>query len=175
MPRQIGKWGLLLMLLASIQLLGANGLADTQSRPWEDKIDGIIASLSKNIDSFEDLQRRMADLSRSNEKYSEQKNIWLSSTLTLAAIAAVCEYQRDLLTLFADLRATNRTSFYDVRLKSLRLSVEQIAVMREQMQINHSLIAHRKDELALVPKENRLIDSSMDLLRQAIKQIQSNH
>jgi hypothetical protein len=46
--------------------------------------------------------------------------------------------------------------------------------MYEQMQINHSLIVHRNDELALVPEENRLINSSMDLLRQAIKQIQSN-
>ena len=89
--------------------------------------------------------------------------------MTLAAIAAVCEYQRDLLTLFADLRETNRIYFYDVRLKSLQLSVEQIAVMQEQMRINHSLIAHRSDDPALAAKENRLINSSMELLRQAIK------
>ena len=110
---QIGRWSLLLILLASIQLLGVTSLADTRSRSWDDKIDGIIVALSRNIDSFEDLQRRTAHLSRSNAKYSEQKNIWLSSTLTLAAIAAVCEYQRDLLTLFADLRETNRKHFHD--------------------------------------------------------------
>ena len=76
--------------------------------------------------------------------------------------------------LFTDLRETNRKHFYDVRLKSLQLSVEQISVMQEQMQINHSLLSHRSDERALIPKETKLIRSSMDLLRQAIIQIQSN-
>ena len=174
MPNRIGRWGLLIVLFASIQLPGSHSLADTESQPWENKIDGIIASLSKNIDAFEGLQTRMAELSRANENYSEQKNIWLSSTLTLAAIAAVCEYQRDLLTLFTDLRKENRKYFYDVRLKSLQLSVEQISVMHAQMQITHSLISHRNDELVLVQKENQLIRSSINLLQQAIKQIQSS-
>lgn len=174
MLNRIGRWGLLMLLFASIQPFGPHNPADAISQSRLNKIDAVVFSLSQNIDAFEDLQTRMADMSRANENYSEQKNIWLSSTLTLAAIASVCEYQRDLLTLFTDLKKTNRKYFYDVRLKSLQLSVQQIAVMQEQMQINHSLILHGNDELALIPKEDQLIRSSMELLRQAIEQIQSN-
>ncbi|KPJ79149.1 MAG: hypothetical protein AMJ54_00370 [Deltaproteobacteria bacterium SG8_13] len=174
MSRPNKSWTLMVVLSASLSLLLPGTLAGETRQPWEHKVDEIIASLSTNIDTFEYLQERLTDLSRSNENYSEQKNIWLSSALTLAAIASVCEYQRDLLTLFTDLRQANRKHFYGVRLKSLQLSVEQIAVMQEQMQINHSLISHSKEELALIPKENKVVLSSMVLLRQAIKEIESN-
>lgn len=174
MPQRIARWTISVMLSASLLLLAVNAAAQASRQPWQTRMDNIISSLSDNIDLFESLQTRLSELSRSNENYSEQKNFWLSSTLTLAAITSVCEYQRDLLTLYTDLRVKNRKPFYEVRLKSLQLSVEQISVMHEQMQITHSLISHRSDELALIPKENKVILSSMDLLRQAIEQIQSN-
>jgi hypothetical protein len=174
MLQWIARWIILVMLAASFQLWAFHSAAEASRQPWQTRMDHIISSLSDNIDMFESLQTKLADLSRSNENYSEQKNIWLSSALTLAAITSVCEYQRDLLTLYTDLRAKNRKPFYEVRLKSLQLSIEQILVMHEQMQINHSLISHRNEELALIPKENKVILSSMDLLRQAIEQIQSN-
>ena len=174
MPQWIRKWLMLVILVASVPLLNAHVLAEATRKPWPARMDQIVSSLSDRIDRFAYLQTMLAEMSRSNEKYSEQKNIWLSSTLTLAAIASVCEYQRDLIILFTELREKNRTYFYDVRIKSLQLSVEQINVMHQQMQINHSLISHRKEELALVPKENDVILSSMDLLRQAIREIESN-
>jgi hypothetical protein len=174
MPQWIRKWLMLVILAASVPLLNAHVLAEATRKPWLTRMDQIVSSLSDHIDRFAYLQTMLAELSRNNEKYSEQKNIWLSSTLTLAAIASVCEYQRDLIILFTELREKNRNYFYDVRIKSLQLSVEQINVMYQQMQINHSLISHRKEELALVPKENDVIFSSMDLLRQAIREIESN-
>lgn len=73
MLNRIGKWTIPVILVAAIQLSGPHSPADAKRHSWESKIDDILVSLSKNIDAFEELQTRMAELSRTNENYSEQK------------------------------------------------------------------------------------------------------
>ncbi len=70
----------------------------------QQQMDDITTALSRNINLFEGIRDRLAGLGQANANYDEQKNIWLSSFLTLSAISVICEYENDLLTLFMELK-----------------------------------------------------------------------
>jgi hypothetical protein len=133
------------------------------------QLEQVTAALSDTIDRFDHLQDELMNLGRANERYSEQKNIWLSSVLTVAAISAVCEYEADLTTLFMDLKEKNRRHYFDVRIKSLETSIQQVNIMIEQIGINHSLITHSPDEMPLVEREKRLVTGARDLLNRGLE------
>ncbi len=139
----------------------------------QQQMDEITAALSRNIDQLEDIKNRMMALGQANANYDEQKNLWLSSFLTLSAISAICEYENDLLTLFMELRDKNRKHFYAVRKLSLETSIQQISIMNRQIEINHSLITHEAQEQKLIDTEKKLILSSIDLLQKSLALIKS--
>ena len=129
------------------------------------ELEAVLADLSANLDAFGDLQLKMDASAKANENYNQQKNIFLSSVLAITTISAICEYERDLLTLFIDLRAKNRVKFYDVRIQSLENSVRQIENMYRQIQINYTIFPPNFFEAPLVRKERLTIQSSINLLK----------
>ncbi|UCF89971.1 MAG: hypothetical protein JSW39_16920 [Desulfobacterales bacterium] len=137
------------------------------------RLEAILADLSHDLDQFENLQNRMDDSARASENYDEQKNIFLSSVLAITTIAAICEYETDLMTLFIDLREENRQKFYEVRIESLETSVKQINNMHKQIQINYALSPPDFFETALVNQERRTILSSLELLNRSIELLKS--
>ena len=129
------------------------------------KLEAILADLSTNLDAFEDIQLKMDASAKANENYNEQKNIFLSSMLAITTISAICEFERDLLTLFIDLRAKNRVKFYDVRIQSLETSVRQVENMYRQIQINYTILPPHVFEAPLVRKERLTIQSAAERLK----------
>jgi hypothetical protein len=128
------------------------------------ELEVILTELSKNLEAFEDLQQKMDASAKTNENYNQQKNIFLSSMLAITTISAICEYERDLLTLFIDLRKKNRVKFYDVRIESLETSARQIENMYRQIQINYTIFPPNIFDAPLVRKERLTIQSSISLL-----------
>jgi len=129
------------------------------------KLEAILADLSTNLDAFDDIQLKMDASAKANENYNEQKNIFLSSMLAITTISAICEFERDLLTLFIDLRAKNRVKFYDVRIQSLETSVRQVENMYRQIQINYTILPPHVFEAPLVRKERLTIQSAAERLK----------
>ena len=129
------------------------------------KLEAILADLSTNLDAFDDIQLKMDASAKANENYNEQKNIFLSSMLAITTISAICEFERDLLTLFIVLRAKNRVKFYDVRIQSLETSVRQVENMYRQIQINYTILPPHVFEAPLVRKERLTIQSAAERLK----------
>ena len=129
------------------------------------ELEAILADLSTDLDAFDDIQLKMDASAKANENYNQQKNIFLSSTLAITTISAICGYERDLLTLFIDLRAKNRVKFYDIRIQSLETSIRQIENMHHQIQINYTIFPPHFFEAPLVRKERLTIQSAVDRLK----------
>jgi hypothetical protein len=134
-----------------------------------------LKDLSSNINQFENILSAMDASARANQNYTQQKNIFLSSQLAISTISAICEYERDLMTLFIDLRKKNRKKFYDVRIVSLEIAVRQIQTMYRQIQINYTILPPNFFEAPLVRKERLTIDSSVNLMNRMIKLLKSVH
>ena len=137
------------------------------------KADTILAALSDNIDRFENIQSDLEKMGIANENYNEQKNIWLSSVLSISTIKTICEYEHALLTLFFELREKNRRRYYDVRHRSLATSAQQINIMYEQIKINHIVITHDPSEKYIIEKEKYTIQTTLDLFKQGIDLVSS--
>jgi len=148
-----------IFLAASTALGKPVGFADI--RP---ELESILVELSTNLDAFDDLQLNMDKSAKANANYNQQKNIFLSSLLAITTISAVCQYERDLLTLFIDLRAKNRVKFYDVRIQSLETSIRQIENMYRQIQINYTIFPPNFFEAPVIRKERLTIQSCINLL-----------
>ncbi len=136
-------------------------------------LDSALARLSSNINVFEDILRKMDESAKSNQNYNEQKNIFLSSQLAITTIAAVLEYNRDLLILLSDLKPKNRKKFYGIRIESLETSIKQIKNMHQQIQINYSILPPDFFEEALVDTETKTILSSVVALEQCVELLKS--
>ena len=161
------KRNLVFTLLAALLLLPPGLRAETGSARFSDvrpELEVILADLSTNLDAFDDIKLKMEASAKANENYNQQKNIYLSSMLAIGTISAISEYERDLLTLFIDLRAKNRVKFYDVRIQSLENSVRQIENMYHQIQINYTIFAPNFFEAPLIRKERLTIQSCITLL-----------
>jgi len=137
------------------------------------QLENILMDLSSNINQFENILNTMDTSGKANQNYSQQKNIFLSSMLAISTISAICEYERDLMTLFIDLREKNRQKYYDVRIESLELAVKQINTMYKQIQINYSILPPNFFEAPLVRKERLAIQSTADLLNHMIELLKS--
>jgi len=137
------------------------------------KLENILEDLSSNSNQFENILRTMNTSGKANQSYTQQKNIFLSSVLAITTISAVCEYERDLMTLFIDLREKNRQKFYDVRIESLEIAVKQINTMYKQIQINYTILPQNYFEAPLVRKERLTIQSTIDLLNHMIELLKS--
>ena len=172
------KRNLIFILLAAVYFfppaLSAQGkpvgFSDIQS-----ELEVLLEDLSKNLEAFEDLQQKMDASAKTNENYNQQKNIFLSSMLAITTISAICEYERDLLTLFIDLREKNRVKFYDVRIESLEASARQIEIMYRQIQINYTIFPPNIFDAPLIRKERLTIQSSISLLNRCRQLLISAH
>lgn len=147
-----------------------SGFTEVQS-----ELEAILTNLSINLDAFEIIQQKMDGSAKANENYNQQKNIFLSSMLAINTISAICEYERDLLTLFIDLREKNRRKFYDVRIESLETSARQIENMYRQIQINYTIFPPHIFEAPLIRKERLTIQSSISLLNRCRRLLISVH
>ena len=136
-------------------------------------LEQVESKLSSNIKAFEDILVKMDESAKANQNYNEQKNIFLSSQFAITSIAAILEYNRDLLVLFGDLREKNRERFYEVRIESLQTSIDQIKNMHKQIQIDYTILPPDFYERRLVDREHRLILSSIELLEQSIALLES--
>ena len=158
----------LIGLLISLMVFGAQLLSAQTSSPDElyikSEIQTILSTLSDNSNRFEYLQKMFENTGKDDKNYDEFKNIWISTTLAINAIASVCEYENDLLTLFMDLKKKRRTHYFDVRIRSLETSIKQITIMSEQIQINNKLMPPDLAERQLYDNLKKNIDSSIDLL-----------
>lgn len=161
------KRNLIFIFLAAVYFFPPALLAQGKPVEFSDiqpELEVILTELSKNLEAFEDLQQKMDASAKTNENYNQQKNIFLSSMLAITTISAICEYERDLLTLFIDLRKKNRVKFYDVRIESLETSARQIENMYRQIQINYTIFPPNIFDAPLVRKERLTIQSSISLL-----------
>ena len=136
-------------------------------------LESAISSLSSNINLFEEILRKMDESAKSNQNYSEQKNLFLSSQLAITTITAILEYNRDLLILFGDLKEKNRKQFYEVRIESLETSIKQINNMQKQIQINHTILPPGFFEQPLVDVERQIIRSSVASLEKCVELLKS--
>jgi len=136
-------------------------------------LESAVARLSSNINVFEEILKEMDKSAKSNQNYSEQKNIFLSSQLAITAIAEILEYNRDLLVLFGDLKKQNRQKFYDVRIESLETSIKQINNMHQQIQINYTILPPDFFERILVETEHNTIMSSIASLGTCVELLRS--
>ncbi|UCG09417.1 MAG: hypothetical protein JSV83_12440 [Desulfobacterales bacterium] len=137
------------------------------------QLENILMDLSSNINQFENILSTMDTSAKANQNYNQQKNIFLSSVLAISTISTICEYERDLMTLFIDLREKNRQKFYDVRIESLETAVRQINTMQKQIQINYTILPPNFFESPLVRKERITIQSTIDLMNQIIELLRS--
>jgi len=129
------------------------------------ELEANLAALADNIEQFEAIQRAMDVSGKTNDNYTQQKNIFLSSLLAIATISAVCEYETDLLTLFIDLKEKNRSKYYGVRIKSLETSVMQIENMYQQIQINYTIFPPNFFEAPIVRNERLAIQTAIKRLQ----------
>jgi len=136
-------------------------------------LESAVSRLSSNINMFEEILRKMDESARSNQNYSEQKNIFLSSQLAITTITAILEYNRDLLVLFGDLKERNRHKFYGVRIESLETSIRQINNMHKQIQINYTILPPDFFEQTLVNTEREVIMSSIVSLEMCVELLRS--
>jgi len=136
-------------------------------------LEEVVSKLSSNIKAFEEILVKMDESAKANQNYNEQKNIFLSSQFAITSIAAILEYNRDLLVLFGDLREKNRKKFYEVRIESLQTSIQQIKNMHKQIQINYTILPPDFYEWALIDRERKIIYSSIDLLEEGIALLNS--
>ena len=137
------------------------------------QLEAILSDLSSNIDQFENILSAMDTSGKANQNYTQQKNIFLSSVLAISTIGVICEYERDLMTLFIDLREKNRQKFYDVRVESLEIAMRQINTMHKQIQINYTILPPNFFEAPLVRKKRSTIQSTTDLLNRMIELLKS--
>ena len=165
-------------LLALLLLFGPALPAPGEPAGFSDiqpELEANLSALSGNIERFEAIQRAMDASGKANNNYNQQKNIFLSSMLAISTISAICEYERDLLTLFIDLREKNRGKFYGVRIESLENSARQIENMYRQIQINYTILPPHFFEAPLVRKERLTIQSSITLLNRCRQLLESVH
>jgi hypothetical protein len=156
--------GLLITLIVfSSQILNAQTSSPNELY-IKSEIQTILSTLSDNLNRFEYLQKMFENSGKDDKNYDEHKNIWISTTLAINAIASVCEYENDLLTLFMDLKEKRRAHYFDVRIRSLETSIKQITIMAEQIQINNKLMPPDLAERQLYDNLKKNIDSSIDLL-----------
>ena len=162
---------LLICLLISLIVFSTQILNAQTSSPDElyikSEIQTILSMLSDNSNRFEYLQKMFENTGKDDKNYDEYKNIWISTTLAINAIASVCEYENDLLTLFMDLKEKRRAHYFDVRIRSLETSIKQITIMSEQIQINNKLMPPDLAERQLYDNLKKNIDSSIDLLEKS--------
>ena len=159
--------GLLISLIVfSTQILNAQ-TSSPDELYIKSEIQTILSMLSDNLNRFEYLQKMFENTGKDDKNYDEYKNIWISTTLAINAIASVCEYENDLLTLFMDLRKKRRVHYFDVRIRSLETSIKQITIMSEQIQINNKLMPPDLAERQLYDNLKKNIDSSIDLLEKS--------
>jgi len=158
------KINLVFILLAVLLIFSPAQGESTSFSDIRPELEGVLENLSANLDAYGDLQQKMDASGKANENYNQQKNIFLSSMLAITTISAICEYERDLMTLFIDLREKNRGKFYDVRIESLETAVRQIENMYRQIQINYTIFPPNFFEAPLVRKERLTIQSSINLL-----------
>jgi len=162
---------LLISLLISLIVFSTQILNAQTSSPDEfyikSEIQTILSTLSDNLNRFEYLQKMLENTGKDDKNYDEHKNIWISTTLAINAIASVCEYENDLLTLFMDLKEKRRTHYFAVRIRSLETSIKQISIMSEQIQINNKLMPPDLAERQLYDNLKKNIDSSIDLLEKS--------
>ena len=158
--------GLIVFVILAPRVLRAGDISP-EALYIHSELQSVLTVLSDNIDRFEHLQKMLEDTGKDNESYDENKNIWMSTILAIGAISSVCEYENSLLTLFLDLRKSRRAHYFEVRSRSLENSIQQITVMREQIQINHTLMPPDLAELHLFDNLKKNIDSSIDLLKKS--------
>jgi len=137
------------------------------------QIEESLGRLSADIDQFEVIQSNLDESGRANADYDEQKNIFLSSILSIGAISGICEYERDFLTLFLDMREKNRMKYREIRIESLEASVRQIEILHQQIQINLRILPPDFFEKPLLDKEAQTILSAVDLLKRCITHLRS--
>jgi len=154
---------LISLIVFSTQILNAQ-TSSTDELYVKSEIQTILSTLSDNLNRFEYLQKLFENTGKNDKNYDEYKNIWISTTLAINAIASVCEYENDLLTLFMDLKRKRRAHYFDVRIRSLETSIKQITIMSEQIQINNTLMPPDIAERQLYDNLKKNIDSSIDLL-----------
>lgn len=96
----------LIGLLISLIVFSSQILNAQTSSPNElyvkSEIQTILSTLSDNLNRFEYLQKLFENTGKDDKNYDEYKNIWISTTLAINAIASVCEYENELLTLPPD-------------------------------------------------------------------------
>jgi hypothetical protein len=163
--------GCLIMVLTPNIIFGqseSNRFSDIQP-----DLESAIGKLSTYINIFDDIQTKMDASARANQKYGEQKNIFLSSQLAITTITAILEYNRDLLVLFGDLKEKNRKKFYEVRIESLETSIKQINNMHKQIQINYTILPPDFFEQALANTERKIIISSIGSLEECVELLKS--
>jgi len=162
---------LLISLLISLIVFRTQILNAQTSSPdklyIKSEIQTILSTLSDNSNRFEYLQKMFENTGKDDKNYDEYKNIWISTTLAINAIASVCEYENDLLTLFMDLKEKRRAHYFDVRIRSLETSIKQITIMSEQIRINNKLMPPDLAERQLYDKLKKNVDSSIDLLEKS--------
>ena len=164
------------VLLMSVSLIPQSLVAKNSPTKFTDilpKLENILLDLSSNGDRFENILSTMNTTGKANQSYTQQKNIFLSSVLAISTISAICEYERDLMTLFIDLREKNRQKYFDVRIESLEIAVKQINTMYKQIQINYTILPQNYFEAPLVRKEQLTIQSTVDLLNHMIELLKS--
>ena len=164
------------VLLMSVSLIPQPLGAQNTSVKFTDilpQLENILMDLSSNINQFENILDTMDTSGKANQNYNQQKNIFLSSVLAISTISAICEYERDLMTLFIDLREKNRQKFYDVRVESLEIAMRQINTMHKQIQINYTILPPNFFEAPLVRKKRSTIQSTTDLLNRMIELLKS--
>ena len=159
------------LFLSSAPLLGEeNPVRFSDIQP---DLESAIAKLSSHIIIFEGVLNKMDTSAKANQNYNEQKNIFLSSQLAITTIAAILEYNRDLLVLFGDLKEKNRNKFYQVRIESLETSINQINSMHRQIQINYTILPPDFFEQVLINTERKAIMSSIASLEACIALLKS--
>ena len=157
---------LISLIVFSTQILNAQ-TSSSDELYIKSEIQTILSTLSDNSNRFEYLQKLLENTGKDDKNYDEHKNIWISTTLAINAIASVCEYENDLLTLFMDLKEKRRVHYFDVRIRSLETSIKQITIMSEQIQINNKLMPPDLAERQLYDNLKKNIDSSIDLLEKS--------
>jgi hypothetical protein len=155
---------LISLIVLSAQIMNAQK-ASLDELYIKSEIQTILSGLSDNLSRFEHLQKRLESTGKENKSYDEYKNIWMSTILAIQAISSICEYEYDLLTLFLDLKEHRQVHYIDVRVKSMETSVQEMAIMSEQIRINNRLMPPDLAELHLYEKLKKNIDSSVDLLK----------
>ena len=131
------------------------------------QLSDVLSELAVQIEKFESFEKKLNQLV-DLEKYSDQKNIIMSSIIATSAISSICEYELDIDTILIEMKNQNSQFYDEARIESIKISIQQIQSIQKLIQISNTLIVVDKAYNKLIVKQNKAIENVVSILSKSM-------